>query len=56
MTDIKTGKQLAMKKYNMFILRKKVKMGAKVGGQCIVKIIQANTQIKHNKFIMKSKL
>jgi len=39
MTDTKTGKQLAMKKYNMFILRKKVKMGAKVGGQCIVKII-----------------
>lgn len=33
MTNIKTGKQFAMKKYNMFILKKKVRMGAKVGGQ-----------------------
>lgn len=36
MTDIKTGKQYAMKKYNMFILKKKFKMGSKLGGQGIL--------------------
>lgn len=35
MIDSKTGKEYAMKKFNMFILRKKVKMSAKSGGQSI---------------------
>lgn len=29
MRDIKTGKHYAMKKYNMFILKKKIRMSAK---------------------------
>lgn len=33
MQDVKSGKFYAMKKFNMFILKKKVKMSAKVGGQ-----------------------
>ena len=33
MRNIKDNKEYAMKKYNLFILRKKIKMGAKVNGQ-----------------------
>ena len=33
MIDVETGIAYAMKKYNLFILRKKIKMGAKVAGQ-----------------------
>jgi hypothetical protein len=33
MIDVETGIPYAMKKYNLFILRKKIKMGAKVAGQ-----------------------
>lgn len=41
MKNIQNGKQYAMKKYNMFILKKKIKMGAKVGGQGIIKILSS---------------
>lgn len=35
MIDINTNIPYAMKKYNMFILKKKIKMGSKSNGQSI---------------------